>query len=380
MKYFRISIAIASIGVMTVFRIPAEAITPAEKIDELNNTIASYTEQIAQKSAEEKNLQNMIDVLDATIGQTQVQIEKTTLEIDQTQNDIEATSKQIEETKRSLDQKTAQLKSLVQELYGLDHKTFLEVLFSKTTLSDLLTQMEYTENVQTRIHTTVTETKELKKQLQQKRTEQEQRRTNLETQKNNQSIYQDSLEGQRAVQEELLQHTTDAESYYQSLLEEVRNEAAAVESSIALSPETHPKLNTDTGVSFIWPIDSRIITCTFHCANYPYDFPHTGLDIATLKGTPVRAVASGYVSRAVWDGTPDLAWVRIEHTPTVATEYLHLSIVSVVPDQYVEQGDILGYSGGLKGDIGSGSYTSGAHLHLTVFQNLVAVDPLRFLP
>jgi len=370
---------ITSIGFFFCFFVlPAAAQTPAEKIRDLNSKITAYSDQVAQKNAEGKSLQTLIDVLNIEISQTEAELEKTTLEITQTQDDSIQTDLEITTAQQLVDEKTAQLKILIQELHTLDHKTFLELFFSTTTLADLFKQIQYTENVQTNIHTIVAQTKELKLQLEQKRVEQITRKTDLYRKQQDQQTYQATLAGKKAAQEELLTHVTEAEAYYRSLVESEKSALAQLEST-PVTPDKHGPLPSDT--SFIWPIDSRIITCGFHCANYPLDWPHNGADIATPKGTPVHAIASGYTLRAVWDGTTNLAWVKIEHTNSISSEYLHLSIVSVEPGQYVNQGDIIGYSGGVRGDIGTGvGLSTGPHLHLAIYQNLVAVDPLSFLP
>ena len=55
-------------------------------------------------------------------------------------------------------------------------------------------------------------------------------------------------------------------------------------------------------------------------------------------------------------------WVLMEHPNKLATLYAHLSLVRVGARQEVQKGDIIGYSGNT-------GYTTGPHLHFTVYDS-----------
>src|SRR5262249_42718792 len=71
-----------------------------------------------------------------------------------------------------------------------------------------------------------------------------------------------------------------------------------------------------------------------------------GVDLAAPRGTPVRAVADGWVSETGWMGGLGRA-VRLEHVGDRGTTYGHL--VEVAPGikegVTVEQGQVIGYAG-----------------------------------
>ncbi len=98
---------------------------------------------------------------------------------------------------------------------------------------------------------------------------------------------------------------------------------------------------------------------------------HSGVDIASPKGTPVQASNSGSVvlaSRLYFAGNT----VIIDHGLGVFSLYCHFSEISVKRGQKVEKGDIVG-------KIGSTGRVTGPHLHWSVRIRGSRVDPNALL-
>ena len=83
---------------------------------------------------------------------------------------------------------------------------------------------------------------------------------------------------------------------------------------------------------------------------------HTGIDYACPIGTEILASDAGLVVFAGWDKTGYGNLVIIQHNDGNATLYAHLSKISVVLRQKVEQGQVIGLSG-------STGNSTGPHLH-----------------
>ena len=98
---------------------------------------------------------------------------------------------------------------------------------------------------------------------------------------------------------------------------------------------------------------------------------HTGLDIATSLGTPIRAAASGVVTYAAWKGNYGNL-VIVQHSDSVMTYYAHCSKIYVGVGQQVNQGDIISA-------IGSTGNSTGPHLHFEVRINGVAQNPQNYV-
>lgn len=142
----------------------------------------------------------------------------------------------------------------------------------------------------------------------------------------------------------------------------------------------------NTAVIFEWPLkDVHVLTSGFKRSD---GTQHTGIDMRcnwdgiTLK--PIYAAESGEVDWVqTWDGktkTGNMSYgtaVRVNHQKlrngdTVKTLYAHMAYRTVNIGQYVEAGEILGYTG-------STGNTFGAHLHFEVIINMVRKNPLCYL-
>jgi murein DD-endopeptidase MepM/ murein hydrolase activator NlpD len=103
---------------------------------------------------------------------------------------------------------------------------------------------------------------------------------------------------------------------------------------------------------------------------------HTGVDIASDRGTPVKVVADGVVSDVRSDSYYGIT-VVVDHTNGLQTLYRNLaSDETVSVNQKVKQGEVIGSIGNTAADESS----EPAHLHFEVLKNNVSVDPAAYLP
>jgi murein DD-endopeptidase MepM/ murein hydrolase activator NlpD len=99
---------------------------------------------------------------------------------------------------------------------------------------------------------------------------------------------------------------------------------------------------------------------------------HTGIDIAALTGTPIRAAATGRVTIREWVDGYGL-FTCLEHRAPYSTCYAHQSRLGPTPP-----GGIVS-RGGLVGYVGCSGHCFGAHLHFEVRISGQPVDPLPYL-
>lgn len=123
------------------------------------------------------------------------------------------------------------------------------------------------------------------------------------------------------------------------------------------------------GDLFVWPC-SGYISSLYGYRIAPFAGTrqfHSGMDIASPKGSPVRAAMSGRVSQVGYNDTFG-NFALVSHHSGYRTFYAHMSVVRVKPGAYVGTGERIG-------DIGSTGLSTGPHLHFTVYKNGVTVNP-----
>jgi murein DD-endopeptidase MepM/ murein hydrolase activator NlpD len=98
---------------------------------------------------------------------------------------------------------------------------------------------------------------------------------------------------------------------------------------------------------------------------------HSGLDLRSPLGTPVKAAADGVVRISkmfrLHGGT-----IGIDHGQGVATLYIHLSELKVPEGKRVRRGEVVGL-------VGSTGFSTGPHLHWAVYVHGLPVNPVPWL-
>ena len=124
------------------------------------------------------------------------------------------------------------------------------------------------------------------------------------------------------------------------------------------------------GVNFIKPI-SGIITSRYGSISSVRSGAHTGLDIATKQGTPIKAAAAGTITFSGYKGSLGYL-IIINHGNGVETYYGHCSKLYYQAGTYVEQGETIAA-------VGSTGNSTGPHLHLEIRLNGVAYNPQYYV-
>jgi murein DD-endopeptidase MepM/ murein hydrolase activator NlpD len=128
------------------------------------------------------------------------------------------------------------------------------------------------------------------------------------------------------------------------------------------------------GDLFIWPTRGYI-TSRYGYRPNPFNEKvrqfHTGLDIGSPMGTPIKAAMSGRVSAT---GYNDISgnYVVLTHHSGYRTLYAHMSVIGVKTGVYVKTGERIGA-------VGTSGLSTGPHLHFTVYKNGVTVNPLTLM-
>jgi murein DD-endopeptidase MepM/ murein hydrolase activator NlpD len=127
-----------------------------------------------------------------------------------------------------------------------------------------------------------------------------------------------------------------------------------------------------TGSLFIYPVRGRL-SSTFGSRSDPFTGVvrfHNGVDLVARLGTPVGAAMAGTVAAIGFNANYG-RYIFLQH-PGYQTMYAHLSRITVSTGQRIAQGQKIG-------ELGNTGYSTGPHLHFSIYRGAEPVDPLRLL-
>jgi murein DD-endopeptidase MepM/ murein hydrolase activator NlpD len=150
-----------------------------------------------------------------------------------------------------------------------------------------------------------------------------------------------------------------------------------------LAPKPPEAVKPDLGYgSYLgWPTENRTVTSSYGWRLHPtlkINRFHAGVDLRAACGVPIYASQSGIVVKRQWYGTGGnmilLDHGRDDGGSAIMSRYLHLSSYNVGLNQWVDKGQVIGFSGM------TGGISTGCHLHFEVYVNGETVNPITRLP
>lgn len=141
-----------------------------------------------------------------------------------------------------------------------------------------------------------------------------------------------------------------------------------------------PTLATENNLAEVLPEPTEIITTETTLRNpvggylsQSFNWYHPGIDIAGNDNQIMYPITKGVVV-AVESGILGYGnSVVIKHENKLMSRYAHLSKIKVEQGQEVDKNTALGY-------VGSTGWSTGPHLHLEIYEDGQAVNPLSVLP
>ncbi|OGH88497.1 MAG: hypothetical protein A3J93_04510 [Candidatus Magasanikbacteria bacterium RIFOXYC2_FULL_42_28] len=361
-----------------------------DTIKQLEETIAKYKSNINQKQLEAVSLKNQVSIIEAQVAQVETSIDLTKEKIKEAELSITALDLSIADKEAVIKRQKVVITQIIQGLLANDQKNFLEIMLTNDSFADFYNQAKYLENVYVDLGRSVKNVRLAKEDLTNQKVQVDAKRQNYENLKIDLEDQRKDLNERVGLKITLLGQTKASEARYQTLLVSLRQQYQLVESEVRTFEdkvrkklEAQDKIQSSGGELLLsWPVPSRYITAYFHDPEYPYRrvFEHNAVDIRASQGTPIKATAPGYVGMARRCTLASCySYVLLIHTTDISTVYGHMSSIAVSADQFVERGDIIGYSGGTPGTAGAGPFVTGPHLHFEVRKNGIPVDPLGYL-
>ncbi len=385
-----------------------------EKKKELEAQRDKYQKELDAWEGEYDDLIAFIQEMDEKQGEIQEELLKIEAELTALNADLEQARTDLAVAEQVAEQQYENMKKRLQYIYENGETSYLEILLSSSSLSDLLNQFEYVEKI------TEYDNKLLKQYIEAKN-EVSERKDFLEAQigivELTQTMYEEDMKHvddmlvlkQAAVaefEEKMGAHEEILEDYLEQIAnqeltideinklleEEIRKqeeeqkkqeaEAGNNKNDYSNVPSTGynnaanvPKTDEKDPSKMIWPLPGdpyvgdgfgpRVPPCegasTFH----------KGVDIGGKSGAQIVAALAGTVYQANYSVSGGNQ-VYIDHGNGYMTKYLHCSKVYVKKGDYVQQGEVIALCG-------STGVSTAPHLHFSVYKNFVPVDPMKYI-
>lgn len=353
------------------------------EISERNNRLSNIEKEIAEYEAALQEVGAEKSTLQKAINQLSLERKKVLADISYTENKISSTDLtinkldiEIKETEEDIEQNERAIAAILRQVSSSDDESFIEVLLRQDNLGEFWRELEELETVKDTMSLKITELNSAKGTLEKHKEQNYQQRENLIDLKDQYDDQQSILAGNQANKKQLLSVTKNEEANYQALLQkqkEARDKLLAevrdIESQIQfiLDPSTIPTPGTAV---FQWPVANPYITQYFGYTKFALSgayngSQHNGMDLGAPTGTKISAPLTGTVRMI---GNTDLVpgcyswgkWVLIDHPNGLSSMFAHMSQIAVTPGQKVSTGETVGY-------IGSTGYSTGPHLHYTLY-------------
>ncbi len=345
------------------------------EIKRLEAEIAGYQKQLTATSQVASSLQSEITRLETTRKKLAADIKVTENKIELTDLEIEKLTNNIGEKNQTVSERQAALGESLREWRDRDNESLIETMLGYSHLADFWNELDRLNAVQKQVQDNIATLRSLRTELETSKKETETQRQQLATLRARLADQKALAEENKKEKDNLLKLTKNQEANYRILLTQSKAKKDAFESEMfnleaQLRIIIDPKSIPPAGKGILaWPLNEIFITQKFgktvDSKRLYTSGTHNGVDFRAAVGTPVKATLDGTITAT---GDTDKAcpnasygkWVLIKHSNGLSTLYGHLSLISVSAGETVKTGQMIGYSG-------KTGYSTGPHLHLTVY-------------
>ena len=379
---------------------------------ELNNRLAEIKSQKAEIEAQLAEYERQKDNYAGQIGTLNNKINLTEQEIDATQEAIDALTDSIEETKANLKQAEKELadkqelfETRIRVMYENGDTSYMEVVLNSESFGDMLDNIEIVSQIMDYDKGVVAEYTAIRDSIQEMEESLEADRKQQKEYKESLEVEKEGLEADRADMQAMLAKIENDSEYAQKVSDQLADEqdeisneiaelsrkeaeaaarkrAAASSSSSSSSSRGSSSSSSSSNYSsggsgsLIWPCPTyTYISSEFGGRVSPitgkWQGGHKGMDIASGKGNPVIAAASGTVVKSYLSSSYG-NYIVISHGGGLMTAYAHMT------RRLVSVGDTVA-AGQQIGTVGSTGNSTGNHLHFEVYENGTAVNPRNYV-
>lgn len=338
-----------------------------DELEAINAKIKAYNQIISLKQRQGATLADQIEGLQAQVNKLQLEIDTTTKKIKDLEAQIKSLSLRIAEKSILIDKQKKILSELMRVYYN-DYSNDSTPVFLTSAESLLYFKTEsWTADISEKTSDLLDSVKTLRNGLAQEQQQVSEKKSEVDALYQDLAARNETLEVAKRSKATLLAKTQAEETKYEGLVDKLQKERDDIENEIE---DLESGLSTDGLPSYsksllAYPVKSVRISQGYGKTSFSKKAyasgKHNGIDFAGPYGTSIYAAADGKVI-----GTGNLGkyaygrWIAIDHGNGIVTLYGHLSSVGVSKGNTVKKG-------GKIGNMGSTGYSTGNHVHFTVF-------------
>lgn len=338
------------------------------QLDAINAKIKSYDKLVNQTQQQRATLAIEIKSLEDSAAALQQKIDDNKQQLQSLDGEIGGLESKISEKEKLIAAQKDLLKGLMRSYYENTDREKFQLILSTDESVRLLNQNGWTAETGEKVSEIIDTMKAVKAtlaaqhdSLRGKKNEADSLRAQLEQR----SGY---LESTKQSKEYLVQKTQQQEKQYNNIIDDLQEKRDEIESELTqldaakvdqLDLSKLPAFNKST---LYFPVASPHKSQGYGKATWTkwYSF-HNGIDFADKTGTPILAAADGKVLATGNNGQYAYGkWIAIDHGNGLVTLYGHLSSQKVSKGESVKRGSVIGL-------MGSTGYSTGSHVHFTVF-------------
>lgn len=387
-----------------------------KKKTELESQIEDKEQQVSSLQQQKDNVLSAIKKLDEKYAKAQENLDTLTGQIEDKNAEIEKNSAELEKAKEKEAIQYEDMKKRIQYLYEAGNISMISVILGADDFAEALSRTEnfrqltsYDRKQLEKYKKTCKKIENLEKDLKKEKSDLEEYKQSAEEEKSNIEtsiskkqeeitkfeagidaavMEQSDLEGELAIQNEILKQMKEEVQSAGGQESSFSNESTNSDTNkqeqpqTETKPETTPEEKPDNSQSdnsgspqFTWPCpSSHNVTSPFGDRNSPTagaSSNHKGIDIGASSGSPIVAAAAGTVTVSTYSESAG-NYVTIDHGNGFHTVYMHASARYVKVGQKVSAGQQIAA-------VGSTGYSTGPHLHFGVMKNGVYVNPMNYL-
>ena len=364
----------------------AEIAAAKKEVDKLKSGLTDIEALKAELEKSKSDLAAYVTQLDSELSGIQAKIAQYNTLITEKEQQIADTTEELNEAIKQQEDQYEAMKKRIKFMYERGDTFYLEMLFSSSSISDLVNKADYIEALSRYDRNKLEEYVETTEMVQLVKEELEAEKEVLDEAKlaveaeeaNVSSLIQEKTAQLSSVSADI-SNKEAAIREYEAMIAQENEEIAALEKAVA---EEKARLEAENaqariynGGMFAWPCPGYTrMSDDYGMRPHPIfgvEKMHTGIDLAAPAGTAILAAYDGDVVAATYSSSMG-NYIMIDHGSGLYTIYMHCSALYVSKGQTVTKGQNIAA-------VGSTGNSTGNHLHFSVRLNGSYVNPWNYL-